>query len=360
VEIGKVRPVKNPIRRRLGLLAWSALTLFCVVRGHAASTYYPLQEIPIGGAVGTPSLAIDLSGRRLYVTHSTKIEIVDLDSNQAVGTISNTPSVRDFALAPELGRGFASNYRDGIVSVIDLKSGFTTTKLETSPGVGPLATILETIGKAQLFVFNTRTLSATVFNAATVDKLAVLPLPGKPQVAAADLSTGRVYCALYDRNEVVALDAKGLKISGTWPIAPGKEPAGLAVDSAPHRLFVGCRNKFLVMLDTLTGKVTASVPIGTGVDAIAFDPATELVFCANSDGTVTIAHEDAPDKLSVVQTLQTERNARIMALDPKTHRIYLANTDVEAQSEPDPGAPPARPRTLANTLKILVYGPVQP
>jgi DNA-binding beta-propeller fold protein YncE len=351
--------MKSTAARILGSLAVAFLLPGAVLAGRAASQYYFLQEIPIGGAAGSPSLSIDPESRRLYVTHSTKIEVVDLDSDQAAGTISNTPSVRGFAVAPSLHRGFSSNSRDGALSVIDLNSRKTTAKLATGPGAGPM---LFVPGQDEIYAFNTRTPSATVFDAASGKLVAKTRLPGKPQIAAADPGLERVYCNLFDKNEVVALDAKTHKIAGTWPVAPGKEPSGIAVDLSAHRVFVGCRNKILVMLDGLTGKLMASAPIGTGVDSTAFDPSSGLVFCANSDGTATIAHEDAPDKLSVVQTLTTERNARIMALDPKTHKIYLATTDFEAQTEPDPGTPQTRPRTLANTLKILVYapGPAQP
>jgi WD40 repeat protein len=346
--------MKNISRRMLGLLASACLIFGGAMESRAASRYYFLQEIPIGGTAGSPSLTIDQDAHRLYITHSTKIEVVDLESNQPAGIISNTPSVHAFAVAPQLQRGFSSNSRDGAISVIDLQTGKAINKLSTSPGTGPL---LSVPSQGEIYAFNTRTPSATVFDAVSGNLVAKIPLSGKPQIAAADWGASRVYCNLFDKNQVVALDDKTHKILATWPLASGKEPAGLAVDLTTHRLFVGCRNKVLVMLDGLTGKILASVSIGGGVDSAAFDPASGLVFCANSDGTATIAHEDAPDKLSVVQTLTTERNARIMALDAKTHKIYLATTDFEAQSEPDSGTPQTRPHTLANTLKILVYGP---
>jgi DNA-binding beta-propeller fold protein YncE len=338
----------------LGMMAAVCLALGGASASRAASQYYFLQEIPIGGTAGSPSLTIDQETHRLYVTHSTKIEVVDLESGQASGVISNTPSVRGFAIAPQLRRGYSSNNRDGAVSVINLQTGKVTSKWSASAGAGP---VLFVPGRQEIYTFNTRTPSATVFDAASGKLLANIPLAGKPQIAAADPGADRVYCNLFDKNEVAALDANSHKLVGKWPLASGKEPAGIAIDLATHSVFVGCRNKVLLMLDGLTGKVLASAAIGTGVDSAAFDPASGLVFCANSDGTTTIVHEDAPDKLSVVQTLTTERNARIMALDTKTHKIYLATTDFEAQSEPDPGTPQTRPHTLANTLKILVYGP---
>jgi DNA-binding beta-propeller fold protein YncE len=346
--------MRASIRRILSLIALALLTPVSPLAGQTSSQYCFLREIAIGGVVGLPSLALDPDGRRLYVTHSSKIEIVNLDTAEAVATISNAPAVRGFAVAPKLRRGFFSNSRDGCASMLDLTTLTTTAKIKA--GAGTVAMLYEP-GREEVYAFNTRAMSATVFDAASGVVAATIPLPAKPGAAAADPGVGRVYCNFFARNEVAAINAKTHQLSRTWPVAPGKEPAGIAVDPANHRLFIGCRNKILLMLDGLTGKVIASVPIGAGVDATAFDPSTRLVFCANSDGTTTIAREDAPDKLGVVQKLQTEKNARLMALDPKTHKIYLATTDFEAQLDPDPGAPKPRPRTLQDSFKILVYGP---
>lgn len=349
--------IRTRLHRTVGMAALALLLPGGGPAGRAADIYYFQKEIAIGGPAGTPSLSIDPEGRRLYLTHSTKIEVIDLEKGETAGTIPNTPSVRGFAVAPKLNRGFSTDSRDGTVGMIDLKTMTTTGKVKTEPGA---ATVIFEPGQELVYAFNTRTPSATVFEAASGKVLATVPLPGKPGFAAADAEAGRVYCNMFDKNAVAALDAKTHAVTAVWPVAPGKEPAGLAVDPAGHRVFVGCRNKVLVMLDGTTGKVAATAAIGTGVDGAAFDPDSRLVFCANSDGTTTIAHEDAPDKLSVVQTLKTERNARLLALDPQTHKIYLATTDFEAQLDPDEGEAAKRPRTLPNSLKILVYGPAAP
>jgi len=144
-------------------------------------------------------------------------------------------------------------------------------------------------------------------------------------------------------------------VVASWPIAPGEESSGMAMDLAHQRLFIGCHNKLMVMMDSSTGKVVASVPIGQGVDANAFDPGTQLAFASCGDGTTTIAHEDAPDKLTVVQTLTTERGARTMALDPKTHRIYLASAKFEPQPEQKPGEQRQRPKLIPGSFKVLVF-----
>jgi len=164
--------------------------------------------------------------------------------------------------------------------------------------------------------------------------VATVPLGGKPEFAQADPAAGRVYNNLEDKNEVVAIDIKKHEVVNRWPIAPGEGASGMAFDNVHHRLFLGCGNKMMVMMDSTSGKVVASVPIGQGVDANAFDPGTQLAFSSCGDGTVTIAHEDAPDKLTVVQTLKTEPRAKTMALDPRTHKIYLASAKFEPRSAP--------------------------
>src|SRR6202040_1921510 len=162
------------------------------------------------------------------------------------------------------------------------------------------------------------------------------------------------------KNEVAVIDSETHTVIASWPLAPGEEPTGMALDAAHRRLFVGCHNKMMLMLDADTGKIIATVPIGVGVDACAFSDATQLAFASCGEGTTTIAKEETPDKLTVVQTLKTERGARTMALDPKTHRIYLPTAQFQPPPSPAPGASPARPTIVPNTLKLLVYGPSEP
>jgi YVTN family beta-propeller protein len=204
-------------------------------------------------------------------------------------------------------------------------------------------------------MFNGRGNSATVIDAKTGKVVATIELGGKPEFCTADPKAGRVYNNLEDKSEVLAIDTKKHEVVNRWPIAPGEEPSGMAIDLAHHRLFLGCGNEKMVMVDNENGKVVAEVPIGRGVDANAFDPGTQLAFASCGDGTVTIAHEDSPDKLTVVQTLKTEPRARTMTLDPKTHRIYLASAKFEAQAEGEKGGR-KRPPMVPGSFKVLVYG----
>ncbi|MDQ2919162.1 MAG: YncE family protein, partial [Verrucomicrobiota bacterium] len=183
-----------------------------------------------------------------------------------------------------------------------------------------------------------------------------IQLGGSPEFGEVDEAAGRVYVNIEDKSEVVAIDTAKHEVVAHWPLAPGEEPSGIALDAAHHRLFSTCNNKMMTMIDTGTGKVVATAPIGEHVDGCAFDPASGLAFASCGEGVVTIAKEDG-DKLTVVQTLKTERGARTIALDPTTHRIYLPTAEFQPAPSPSPGASPGRPTIVPNTMKLLVYGP---
>jgi YVTN family beta-propeller protein len=320
----------------------------------ADEAYKFLNEIPIGGEGGWDILTIDSPANRLYLSHATKVVVVDLNKNAVVGEIADTPGVHAFVPVPEVGRGFSSNGKESKSSVVDLTTLKTVSKVDT--GQSPDAIVYEP-RHGEVYVFNHRGNSATVIDAKTATVSATIELGGSPEFAAVDEKTGRVYCNLEDKSEVAVIDSTKHEVVAHWPIAPGEEPSGIALDAAHHRLFAGCHNKMMVMVDTGTGKVVGNVPIGAGVDGCAFDDATQLAFASCGEGTTTIAREETPEKLTVVQTLRTERGARTMALDPKTHRIYLPSAQFQQPPSPSPGASPTRPTIVPNTLKLLVYGP---
>jgi hypothetical protein len=321
---------------------------------HVPPAYHYVQEIPIAGDTGWDYLSIDAEARRLYITHGTHIVVVDLDTESVVGDIPDTPGVHGFAIAHDLGKGFSSNGGESKVSVVDLKSLATLAKVATDEG--PDAIAYEP-GHQEVYAFNGRGKSTTILSAASGQVVATVKLPGKPEFAAVDPAAGRMLVNIEDKNEVVAIDTTAHKIVGEWPIAPGEGASGMAFDAVHHRLFLGCDNHLMLMLDSNTGKVVGSVPIGDGVDANAFDPQLQLAFSSNGSGTVTIAHEETPEKLVVTQTLRTQASARTLALDPKTHRIYLAAATFQATDEKTPAAPHRRRATVPGTFKVLVYGP---
>ena len=332
-----------------------AVPSFAMLAADASASpgYHFLKEIPVGGDGGWDYLTADEKARRLYVTHATKIVVVDIDAEKVAGEITNTPGVHGFALVPEYGVGFSSNGKEGKLSLVDLKKLKTRSKAKA--GQNPDA-ILYDPGSQQVYAFNGGDNSVTIVEGDDGDAVTTTPLPGKPEFAVVDSKAGRVYCNLEDKNSVAVIDTVSHKVVGTWPIAPGESASGMALDTKNHRLFLGCHNKLMVMMDSTDGKVIASVPIGSGVDANVFDPATQLAFSSNGEGNVTIAHEDAPDKLTVVQTLATQRGARTMALDPKTHKIFLAVAEYEPATNPEAGTPRERPKMISGSFKILVYG----
>ncbi len=347
VEIGIIG---NDMKRRWLI----GLVLLASMQAMGAQSFKFLKSIPVGGEGGWDYLSVDAKARKLYVTHATKIVIIDLAEDKIAGEIADTPGVHGFAIASDLDRGFSSNGKESKVSVVDLNTAKTITKVET--GENPDAILFEPTN-SEVYAFNGRGKSATVIDAKNSKVVVTVPLSGKPEFAAADALGGRVFCNIEDKNEVAVIDIKTHAVTASWPLAPGKEPSGMAFDAVHHRLFVGCGNKLMTMLDSDTGKVVAKVPIGAGVDACAFDDATQLAFASCGDGTITIAKEEALDKLTVVQTLTTERGARTMALDPGTHRIYTCT----AQIAPDTGPSPSpgerrRPNYVPGTFHVLVYG----
>ena len=313
-----------------GLLGTASLA------AHAAD-YHALKEITIGGQGRFDYLTVDAANRRLYVSHGSSAVVIDIDKDTIIGSISNTPGIHGIAFIPDLGIGFTSNGGESKVSLFDLKTLETKTKIET--GANPDWIMYEP-GQGEVYTFNGRGNSSTVIDPKAAKVVATIPLGGKPETAVADPRVGRVYDNIEDKNSIAVIDTKTHTVVANWPIAPGGGASGMAFDAEHHRIFIGCSEPpVMEMIDSASGKVVGSVPIGAGVDANAFDPGTQLAFasCGGSGGTVTIAHEDAPDKLTIVQTLKTQPGARTMTVDTKTHKIYLA----VGQNE---------------SFKVLVYG----
>ncbi len=333
------------------LFLFPVLFALAHIRAHAeaAAPYQFITEIPIGGDGGWDILNIDAAARRLYLSHATKVVVVDLEKNAIVGEITDAPGVHAFAPVPELQRGFSSNGKENKSSVVDLKTLKTILKIET--GENPDAIAYEP-KRGEVYVFNHTGKSATVINAKTEKVVATIPLGGSPEFPAVDTAAGRVYVNLEDKSEVAVIDAAKHEVMARWPLAPGEEPTGIALDVEQHRLFATCHNKMMEMLDTDSGKVLGHVPIGSGVDGCAFDEVSGLAFASCGEGMTVIAKENSPTNLAVLQTLQTQRGARTIAFDPKTRRIYLPTADFQP-----PATPNLRPAIVPNTMRLLVYGP---
>jgi len=337
------------MRNFLLLFVFTALCAHAHALAETPAVYHFIAKIPIEGEGGWDILHIDPAARRLYLSHATKVIVVDLEKNAIVGEITDTPGVHAFVPVPELQRGFSSNGKENKSSVVDLKTLRTISKIET--GENPDAIAYEP-KRGEVYVFNHTGKSATVIEAKTAKVVATIPLGGSPEFPAVDVAAGRVYINLEDKSEVAVIDTTKHEILARWPLAPGEEPTGIALDAVHHRLFVTCHNKMMVMLNTDSGKVLGHVPIGSGVDGCAFDEASQLAFASCGEGVTVIAKENSPNDLSVAQTLQTQRGARTIVLDPKMHRIYLPTADFEP-----PATPNVRPAIVPNTMRLLVYGP---
>jgi hypothetical protein len=336
---------------RLRFVAVAALAaLLAPAAARAQSGPYTFaRTIPIGGEGGWDYLSVDPAAHRLYVSHATKVVVVDTQANTVVGEIADTPGVHGFAIAADLGRGFASNGRENTASIVDLKTLKTVQKVQT--GENPDCILYEP-GRKEVYTFNGRGKSATVFDARSGKVIATIPLEGKPEFAQADSQAGKVFVNIEDQSTIKVIDTGTHQVTATWPIAPGESASGMAIDVPNHRLFIGCDNKMMLMVDDTNGKVVYSVPIGEGVDSNWFDPQTRLAFASSGgSATTTIAREESPSSLKVAQTLKTVRGARTMALDPSTHTIYLAATDYE----PQPAGSKERPKMVPGTFRILVY-----
>ncbi len=331
---------------------FGALGLLTAAVGRADGPYHFIKEIPVGGNGGWDYLSVDPAAQRLYVSHGTEVVVIDLAKDQVCGEITNTPGVHGVAIAADLGLGVTSNGRENKAGIVDLKTLQTLSKVDTAQGPDGM---LYDPGQKEAWLFCGRAQAATVVDVKGSRVAATIPLGGRPEFATVDVKAGHIYDNLEDKSEVAVIDTTKRQIVDRWPIAPGEEASGMAIDLKNHRLFLGCGNKLMVMMDSTDGKVLASVPIGQGVDANAFDPGTQLAFASCGDGTTTIAKEASPDKLTVVQTLQTQRGSRTMALDPATHKIYLPTAKFGPLPESANGER-RRPPMIPGSFKILVYG----
>src|SRR5438552_4883777 len=341
------------------MLSCAAALVLCLSGPAAAKPpasgpgYHLVKKLAIGGEGGWDYLTVDAAARRLYVTRSTRVQVFDADSGAPVGEIPNTAGVHGVALVPELGRGFTSNGRASSVTVFDAKTLKTLSEIKTT-GENPDA-ILYDPSSRRVFTFNGRGRNATAIDAATGAVAGTVTLDGKPEFAVAD-GKGSVFVNIEDKSVVDVIDPRKLSVEKRWPLAPCEEPSGMAFDEKNGRLFLGCSNKMMAVVDAGSGRIVTTVPIGEGVDANAFDPSAGLAFASCGDGTLTVAHEDSPDKVTVVQTVPTQKSARTMALDRKTHNVFLAAAQFGPPPSPTPDQPRPRPTMVPGSFVLLVFG----
>jgi DNA-binding beta-propeller fold protein YncE len=331
------------------------LALFVLTVAFAQSGYHQIKKISIGGEGGWDYLIADATGGRVYVSHGTEVDVVDSKKGEVVGKIAGLHGVHGIALAAEFNRGFISNGQSGGVTIFDLK---TLNKIgeDVPAGTNPDAIIYDP-GSKRVFAFNGRSSNATAIDAEKGTVAGTVALEGKPEFAAAD-GRGHVYVNIEDKGVVFDIDSKKLTVEHKWSIAPCEDPSGMAIDAKSHRIFSGCGNQMVAVIDADSGRVVATPPIGRGIDATAFDPGTGMVFnsCGAGDGTLSVIHEDSPNKFTVVEDVKTQRGARTMALDTGTHHVYLAVAEYGAAAEPAPGGGRARPSIVPGSFSLLEFG----
>jgi DNA-binding beta-propeller fold protein YncE len=327
----------------------SAALALCSMAFTAAPSYHVIRKIPLGGEGGWDYLTVDPASHRLYVSRGTHVMVADLATNKLIGDIPNTPGVHGIAVVPGLNRGFISAGRANTAMIFDLRTLRVTGEAKT--GQNPDAIVYDPASR-RVFTFNGRSADATAIDAATGKVAGTIALGGKPEAAAPD-GAGKIFVNIEDRSEVVEFDSRSLAVLKRFSLAPCEEPSGIGLDAAHHRVFSGCSNKVMSVLDTQSGKVIATIPIGDGVDGNGYDPATGLAFSANGgDGTLTVARESSPGKFTVVQTVPTQRSARTMALDPRTHEVFLS----AATYAPRAAGATGRPSTVPGSFTVLVVG----
>lgn len=334
----------------IGIALGAGLTPPVAAAPASFAPYHLIKTVPLPGDGGWDYLAVDSAARRVYITHSTHVSVVDLDTGAVIGDIADTSGVHGVAVDPKSGHGFTSNGRSSTVTMFDLK---TLKPLKQIPvGDGPDAIEFDPASR-RVFTFNGQAQSSTAIDAATGMVVGTISLPGRPEFAVAD-GKGHLYNNIEDKSQIADINARTLKVEHVWPTAPGEAPSGLTMDLKTRRLFSVCDNQKLVVMDADTGKVVSTPIIGNGPDAVRFDPATHLVFSPNGeDGTMTILKEQSPNSYAVVQTLTTQKGARTMALDEKTHRVL---TVTAAPLPAAPGANPRRRSYVPGSFVLLEYG----
>ena len=311
----------------------------------ATTGYHLLGDIKVGGEGGWDYLTVDTAARRLYVSHATHVAVIDIDAGKVVGDIPDTPGVHGIAIAPELNRGFVSNGRSNNVTIFDLETLESVGQAPT--GENPDSIRYDAVS-GRVFTFNGRSKNSTAIDAKSGAVAGTIALPGKPEFAIAD-GKGKIYVNIEDTNEMVEIDTAKATVTKKYSLSPCQEPSGLAFDAKNRKLFSVCANRLMAISDPDTGKVVATPAIGAGSDGAAFDAGTGYAFSSNGDGTLTVVQQTA-GKWDVLENIATERGARTIAVDEKSHRIYLPTAKTA------PAAAGARPTYLPDTFKILIVG----
>jgi len=326
--------------KNIKLIICSAVMVFCSSISSAQSDYKLVNRIHVEGDGGWDYISIDDVNGRIFVSHSMVAQAIDIKTEKLTGTIPDTKGIHGIAFAPLLNKGFTSNGKDSSVTVFNLKTLEIITKIKVT-GKNPDAILYDPFSQ-KIFTFNGGSSNATVIDAKENKVVATIPLDGKPEFPVTD-GKGKVFVNIEDKSYINVINSLTLKVDQRWPLAPGEEPSGLAFDVQNHRLFSVCSNKLMVITDSGTGKVIASLPIGNRCDGVAFDPGNKRVYSSNGEGTITVVQEEDKDTFKVLETVTTQPGARTITLDKATHHLYLPTAEYLSAPSAENRRPPLKP-----------------
>ena len=314
-------------------------------------SYKVSKKINIAGDEGWDYLSVDNANQNLFVSHGSVVNVIDLKTDQTIATIQDAKGVHGIAIANDLNKAFISCGKDNTVSVINLKTFELIEKIKIE-GQKPDAILYDQFSHYVL-TYNAKSSDATVIDANTNKVVKTIPLGGKPEFSVTN-TKGLIYVNIEDKNEIKTIDTKTLEVMNTWSISPGDEPSGLALDIQNNILFSVCSNKTMVIVDATTGKIIQIVPIGDGCDGVAFDAKKKMIFSSNGEGSITAVKEESNKKFTVVETINTQKGARTIAINPTTSQLYLSTAAFGAKPEPTTEKPKPRAGLVPNSFTVLV------
>ncbi len=341
------------MKKLFSFLAGLAIVLASTQMNAQTSGFQLIKKTIVGGEGGWDYLTVDSENRRLYVSHSTKVEVLNIDTHEKVGEIANLQGVHGIAIVPKKGRGITTNGRTNTATIFDLNSLAPIAEVPT--GKNPDALLYDNFSN-RVYIFNHSGGDATVVDIATGKVTGTVVLGGEAVEAGVSDENGTIFVNLEDINEIVSIDTKSLTVKTRWKIAPGEEPTGLALDRETHRLFTVCHNEWMMILDSDNGKVVAQVPIGKRVDGVVFDPSTKLAISSNGEGSISIVKEISANEFKLVETVKTEVGARTITMDHKTHHVFVSSAQYGTAPAATTENPRPRPPVLPGTFMILELG----
>ena len=332
----------------------AAAFIFAITaQAQTSNKYKVLKKISVAGDAGWDFLEVDEVGQHLFLSHGNEVNVVDLKTDKTIATIPDTKGVHGITIANDVNKGFITNGRDSSLTVFDLKTFATLDKIKIN-GVSPDAVLYDEFTH-RVFSFNARSNDATVIDAKTNKILETIKFDSNPEVAVTD-GKGTIYVNLEEKSTIVVIDAVAMKVKNTWSLAPGEEPTGLALDNKTHRLFSACANKMMVVMNAENGKVITTLPIGEGTDGAAFDAEKKCAYSSNGEGTITVIKEVDENTFKVLETVTTQKGARTIALNKKTHQLYVPTAERGEAPAPTKEEPRPRAKIKPNSFVVLVVG----